>query len=210
MIEPYLQKFSLRDHLNADLVRCLRLVQFPPQTEFYLQAGEQTSIYFLVSGKVQVNYAHTNGKLSVLAMMSPLALIGDLELFTTDTIQTNVMTLEATILLGIEKEFVIRFGYDDPRFLRFVIHQLTSKLYHTSLIQTGNVLPLINRLSVYLLAQPNPLPLDSKAHLAGLLGTTTRHLNRVLKTLELEGLVRIEQRCITILDRAGLQRYAQP
>jgi CRP-like cAMP-binding protein len=186
------------------------LVQLPPQTEFYLQTGEQTSIYFLVAGKVQVNYAHTNGRLSVLAMMLPLALIGDLELFSYDTIQTNVMTLEPTVLLGIEKEFVLRFGYDDPRFLRFVIHHLTSKLYQTSLLQTGHSLPLINRLAAYLLTQPDVIPFDSKADLAGLMGTTTRHLNRVFKTLETENLIHIEQHTIHILDRAELQRRAQP
>jgi CRP/FNR family transcriptional regulator, putaive post-exponential-phase nitrogen-starvation regulator len=209
----YIHDFKLDEHLNSDLLRCLRRYQFPPQTEIYAQAAEQTRLYFLVSGQAQVYCYHPNGKISILALLSPLAVIGDLELFSFDNLQTNVITVEHTVLLGIEKEFVVKYGYNDPRFLRFIIHHLTTKLYETSLIQLGNGLPLINRLATYLLTQSpkDGLVFPSKPHLAALLGTTHRHLNRVLKTLESEGLIYMERqsRRILILNPDGLRRHTE-
>jgi CRP-like cAMP-binding protein len=148
----------------------------------------------------------------VLALVSPLAILGDLELFSYETLKTNVVTTEASVLLGIEKDFVLQYGYDDPRFLRFVIHNLTAKLYQTSLYQTGNVLPLAARLATYLIEQPvtpdGVILLPARTHLAGLLGTSPRHLNRVIKDLEGAGLIRRDRQRLRILDRAGLARRA--
>src|SRR5215213_6509905 len=130
----YIQKFSLDAHLNRDLLRCLRVYQFPTQSQLYVQTDELTTLYFLVSGKLQVGHDHANGKQAVLAMLRPLTVIGDLELFTADTITTTIITLEPCVLLGIEKSLVMRYGYDDPRFLRFMIHNLTDKLYKSGII----------------------------------------------------------------------------
>ncbi len=212
LLKHYIHEFSLGDHLNTDLLRGLRLFRYPPGTELYSQAGEQWYVYLLVAGQVQVNVVHPNGKLAVLALLSPLAVLGDLELFSDDTLQTNVVTTEASVLLGIEKALVLRCGWDDPRFLRFVIHHLTTKLYQTSLRQTGNVLPLSARLAAYLIAQPSTpdglILLPARASLAGLLDTSPRHLNRVIKDLESATLIWRDRQRVRILDRAGLARWA--
>ncbi|HEX3051759.1 MAG TPA: Crp/Fnr family transcriptional regulator [Aggregatilineaceae bacterium] len=206
----YIRAFALDQHLNQDLLRCLKVYQYAPQVEFYVQTDEQTIIYLLVAGKVQINHYHANGKLSVLAMMTPLAVIGDLELFSYEAIKTNVITLEESVLLGIEKGFALKYGADDPRFLRFIIQHLTAKLYQTSRIHTGNVLPLIKRLAAYLLEQDEDvIALSSKSHLAGLLGTTPRHLNRVLNTLADEGSIQPSPHTIRILKRDSLKRRTE-
>ncbi|HEX2619583.1 MAG TPA: Crp/Fnr family transcriptional regulator [Phototrophicaceae bacterium] len=213
LIEQHVRDFALRDHLNPDLLRCLRLFQFPAQVELYSQTGEQKWLYFLVTGKVQVTYYHLNGKESILALLTPLALIGDLELFTQMDIETTVLTAEASTLLGIEKAFALRYGYDDSRFLRFVIQNLTAKLYGSSHIQIQQSLPLISRIAVYLLSQPvmsgEVVTLESVAHLAGLMGTTNRHLNRVVRQLVIEGLITRQKNRVRILNRVGLMKYAE-
>jgi CRP/FNR family putative post-exponential-phase nitrogen-starvation transcriptional regulator len=212
-VDHYIHAFELDQHLNPDLLRCLRLVSLPAQREFYVQTEEQTSIYLMVAGKVQVQHLHPNGKTAVLAMMTPLAVIGDLELFRFEDIKTNVVTLEPITLLAIEKPFVIRYGYDDPRFLRFIIHQLTSKLYESSNIHVGSVLSVTHRFAAYVLqlheqGGDNSLLLPAKAHIASLLGTTSRHLNRVIRQLQDEGIVSLHGHRLTILNLQRLMEYA--
>jgi CRP/FNR family transcriptional regulator, putaive post-exponential-phase nitrogen-starvation regulator len=212
-LEHYIQQFALDQHLNRDMLRCLQVVQFAPQVEIYSQAAEQIYIYFLVAGKIQVNYAHPNGKLSVLADVLPFAVIGDLELFTYDDIKTNVLTLENTTLLRLEKIFALKYGYDDPRFLRLVIRNLTTKLYGSSLVVTRNALPLVSQFADYLLEQPTStdgkILLEHKRHIANKLGATIRHFNRILKKLQTENIIQLSGNTLEILDRERLEQYTE-
>lgn len=208
LCQHYIQKFALHEHLNADLLRGLRLYQLPAQAPLYVQTEELTTLYFLVAGKAQVGHDHLNGKQAVLAMLTPLTVIGDLELFTDDKVTTTITTFEPTVLLGIEKALVMRYGYDDPRFLRFIIHHLTIKLSQSGVIQVGQVMPLISRFAAYLLAGNDSQTLPPKAHLAGLLGTTVRHLNRVIQQLQTEGVIRLDNRTLIILKHDQLIAYS--
>jgi CRP/FNR family transcriptional regulator, putaive post-exponential-phase nitrogen-starvation regulator len=204
----FIEQFKLREHLNTYLINHARLFAFPANYDLYLQTQEQIFFYILVSGSVQVSYFHENGKLSVLALLSPVALIGDLELFNTQLIRSTVVTLTETRLLGIEKTVVQQYGYDDVRFLRFIIRNLTEKLYENNTLQTGNVLTLANRIASYLLHNTtesrNTINIPSKSHLAGLLGATPRHLNRVLRQFQQEHLIIVQENRIQILNRANL------
>lgn len=209
LIDRYVTAFGLQESLNPDLLRCLRAYHVPASRELFTEFHQQQTLYFLVAGQVQVNRYHPNGKLAVLALMSPFSVIGDVELFNHPAAISNVTTLQPSVLLGIERQLVLQYGYNDPVFLRFIITHLTHKLYHTSLLQTSHSLPLPSRLALYLLAQPlradGSVILPSKADLAALLGTTPRHLNRVVKQWkEKEIIVETKSHWI-IPDREQLQ-----
>ncbi len=210
-LASFIDLFHLADHLNADLLRRLHVFHYPIGTAIFAQAAEQHMLYFLVAGKLQVNVIHPNGKLSVLAFLTPLAMVGDLELFDAETTQTNVICAEPSTLLALTKADALQFGYDDPQFLRFLITHLSAKLTATSLLQSRAVLPLIYQLAAYLLNQPthpdNPIVLESKIDLAALLGTTPRHLNRTLKRLAIDGVIQLQGHTLTILDWAALRSY---
>lgn len=207
----YIDHFHLADHLNPELLRRLHLFQYPTGTAIFAQSGEQQMLYWLVAGKLQVNILHPNGKYSVLAFLTPLAMVGDLELFGDSATQTNVICIEPSTLLGLAKADALQFGYDDPRFLRLVITHLSAKLTATSHLQSRAVLPLIYQLAAYLLNQParpdGKIGLESKADLAALLGTTPRHLNRTLRHLETEGIIQVEGKTLTLLDLPALRQY---
>jgi CRP-like cAMP-binding protein len=209
--DQYIEQFRLWDHLNGELLQCLKLFRFEPQHELFVQSLEQAFVYWLVSGSAQVNHYHTNGKLSVLAILKPLSIIGDLEIFTFDRIKTNVVILEQSSLLGVEKTCIERYGYDDPRFLRFIIQNLSHKLYQSTLLQIGTVQPLLYRFSSYLIeicgSDTNVALLPLRSHLAALLGTTPRHLTRVIKQLEEQNIIEVYGRTITILDRQKLLSF---
>ncbi|MGB1289310.1 MAG: Crp/Fnr family transcriptional regulator, partial [Aggregatilineales bacterium] len=187
LIEDYVTQFNMRDFLNDDLLQHLQLFRFLAYSNIYLEQDEQHFFYFLVEGQVQCSHYHLNGTLSVIAISQPFAAIGDVEILNQERVNSNVIAIDDVIMLGIAADVVNHYGAEDPRFLRFLIDQLRQKLYKTNALQMNAVLPVINRLALYILSQPvdddGLITLPGKEELAALMGTTTRHLNRVLKSL---------------------------
>ncbi len=208
-IDRHIAEFNMADFLNDHLLAHLSLFHFPAFSHVYTEQDEQHYLYFLVRGQVQCSHYHLNGKLAVFALSTPFAAIGDLEILTDERVHSNVIATQDTTMLGIASGIVERYGADDPRFLRFLMDQLRQKLYRTNSLQVNQVLPVINRLAVYILAQPahekDAVILPSKEELASLLGTTPRHLNRVLKELVEAGSLSAGYPLVRILNRSALQ-----
>ena len=70
-----------------------------------------------------------NGKHSIIMMITPFSIVGDMELFEDKKLQMNVITTETSIFLGIRKPDALQYGYDDSRFLRFIIRYMSHKLF---------------------------------------------------------------------------------
>lgn len=210
-ITQAVETFGLRQHLNADLLRGLRLYTFPAQAVVYAQAADPVMLYLLVQGRIEVHINQPSGRQAVLAVMEPLSLVGDVELFSRQPILSTVTALEPCRFLGIDRAAALRWGGDDPRFLRLIIANLTAKLQGSSSIQSERGLPLTARLAAHLLRQAasDTLSYSSKTQLAALLGSTPRHLNRVLRLLENAGLLRATAGRIQVLDRARLERLSE-
>jgi len=213
-IQHYVDRFEMERFLNDDLLRHLQLFRFPAYSNVYIEEDEQQYFYFLVDGQVQCYHYHLNGKLAVFAVNNPFAAIGDVEILDKERLHSNVIAAQDTIMLGIETDVVHRYGADDPRFLRFLIDQLREKLYRTNSLQVNQVLPLISRLAVYILAQPSSsdddvIALPGKEELASLLGITPRHLNRVLKELVESGGINPDYPFVRILNKAVLESLAE-
>ncbi len=213
-IQRYVERFDMARFLNEDMMEHLQLFHFPAYTNVFIEQDEQHTLYFLVEGQVQCSHYHLNGKLAVFALSNPFSAIGDVEILSEERIQSNVIATQDTIMLGIASDLVQRYGANDPRFLRFLIDQLKEKLFTTNALQQNQVLPVINRLILYLLMQSNTcqdgaITLPNKEGLASLLGTTTRHLNRVLKELVDSGSISDGYPCLRILDKAGLHDLLQ-
>jgi CRP/FNR family transcriptional regulator, putaive post-exponential-phase nitrogen-starvation regulator len=206
-IQHYVTKFEMASFLNEDLLENLQLFHFPVYSNVYIASAEQDFLYFLVEGQVQCNHYHLNGKLAVIAVCDPFIAIGDVEILNDEQLHSNVITTRDTTMLGLARPIVQHYGANDPRFLRFLIEQLRRKLYETNIMQTNQVLPVINRLVIYMLAQAreDKVVLPDKEGLASLLGTTTRHLNRVFKELVESGCISEGYPLVHILNRQSLE-----
>jgi CRP/FNR family transcriptional regulator, putaive post-exponential-phase nitrogen-starvation regulator len=211
-IQHYVDLFEMTHFLNDNLLRHLQLFQFAPYTHVYTEQAEQHYLYFLVEGQVQCSHYHWSGKLAVFALSMPFTVIGDVEIMNEETVRSNVIATQPTTMLGIASDVVKRYGANDPIFLRFLIRQLSEKLYKTSTLQANQGLPVINRLAVYLMAQltegGNSVILPGKEEFASLMGITPRHLNRVLKEMVDLGIIGTEYPHMLIRDVALLENLA--
>lgn len=208
-IENYVVQFEMDKFLNEDLLRNLELFQFPIYSHVYVEEDEQHYLYFLVEGQVQCSHYQLNGNLAVFALSNPFSAIGDLEILTSERVYSNVIATKDTTMLGIARSVVERYGANEPKFLRFLIEELRTKLYKANALQINQLLPVVKRLAIYMLAQQgenrDSLVLPEKEGLASLMGTTTRHLNRTLRQLVDEGVISASYPKVKILDRAALQ-----
>lgn len=213
-IEDYVSEYDMVSFLNEDLLKALQLFHFSPYSNIYIEQDEQHYLYFLVEGQVQCNHYHLNGKLAVFALSQPFCVIGDLEILSDKSLNSNVTAMENTVMLGIPSHIVERYGANDPRFLRFLLEQLRGKMFKSTSLQTNQVLPAVNRLAVYILANLTSneerkmvVTLPNKEELASLMGTTPRHLNRVLKQLVESGGISAGYPLVHILDRKCLEEF---
>lgn len=208
-IRRYVEMFQMKRFLNADLLQSLQLFTFPAYANVYVEREAMKYLYFLVEGQVQCSHYHLNGKLAVIALSEPFTAIGDLEVMSRERVGSNVIATKPTTMLGIADAAVQQFGADDPRFLRFLIDQLRQKIYNNNTLQTGRVLPVACRLALYILALPVTEPgqfatLPDKESLASLLGTTERHLNRVINDLVASRGIECDYPVVRVRDAAVL------
>jgi CRP-like cAMP-binding protein len=212
-LQEYIEQFQLADHLNADLLRCLQLYRLDEKRDLELDDPALARLYFLVAGSCYVSYDHLDGTRSSIGTLRPLALVGELDLFVEPNLRLSITTAEPSTFLSMEAAFALRYGANDPRFLRLVILHLSDKLIRSTLILRHNVLPLSGQVAALLLTQTsesnNRLRIQSKSYLAELVGTTTRHLNRILNSFVADGLIVVEENSIQICDRQALTRHAK-
>lgn len=225
-VQTYIEKFRMHAFLNDRLLSALRLFRFPRHASIFIAQAQPTFLYFLVKGQLQCTHFHMNGKPAVIALSDPITAIGDLEIMNNVPVYSNVIATRPVELLGISADTVNRFGSEDPQFLRFLVDELRRKLYKTNVIQATQVLPVIARLATYMLAlvaepagptettgridaavgtRARELSLPDKESLASMLGTTPRHLNRVLNELANIGAIGDNYPNIRILNRELLQ-----
>lgn len=215
LLNTYVNKHSLTKYLNQNLLNSLVLHTFE-KNELICSLNEKLYyMYFLVSGKAKVTTLLSNGKSLLLCFNTPLSTIGDLELLDNPIANCNVTALENCICLGLPISKIHAYGYNDPIFLRFIISSLEEKLRKNSIYSSINMLyPLENRFAIYLISSlpsnsiESIIEIESITNLSQLLGSSYRHLNRVIQKLCNSNIIKKDKNIIKILDLPLLQNLA--
>lgn len=217
LIKYYVNTYNLFNYLNNDLLNCLELHEFS-KDEFLCTLNSKLSyMYFLVEGKYKVTTLLSNGKSLLLCFNTPLSIIGDIELIENPYVDCNVQALESCICLALPLSKIKQYGYNDVLFLKFIISSLQKKLRHNSAYMSINILsPIKNRFASYLISslpsrdsKPAIVDIDGVNNLADLLGSSYRHLNRVIKELSDEKIIKKTKNSIEILNIDTLKNLAK-
>lgn len=207
-LDFYINKYSIDLIFKENIREHMELFSFEKGEIIYSKGSEIEYMYFHVEGKIKVYTLHDNGKSILLKIYKPLSILGDVELLTDYKIQCNVESLNETVLIGISMDFVRKYADCDTEFLKFIIRNLSSKLYNISNAASINLLfPLESRLASYLLSISDyenkgqgsiEIKMEKLEEVSTLLGTSYRHLNRTLKEFILEGTIEKRKGIITI------------
>lgn len=218
LLEVYIRQFGLDSLFQKDMRPYMSLMSFE-RGECICNTGDELEyFYFNVYGKLKVYTLMENGKSLLLRFNKPLSVVGDLEFMSGYKIKCNVDSLNESHLIGIKVEDIKKHAESDPIFLSFVIRSLGYKLYTISNSTSINLLySLEKRFASYIISISgeeagskgiNELKTSSMTEMATLLGTSYRHLNRVIRELSDKGIVSKKNGNITVLDYQALKKLA--
>lgn len=215
LIKKYIDRYHLQDWFTDLDDTDVKLLRFS-QGEYMARSGEPLEYFLLfVTGRAKVYTVMQNGKSYLLSFYEPIQVIGDVELMNDPKMGCNchVETLTNCECIGIPMDIVASKYLDDNVFLRAIGKSLAIKTFNESVDSSINLLyTLESRLAAYLLALAPDLTEirlnESYADMADLLGTSYRHLARVLNKFCEEGLIDKERKVIHILSPSGLKAYA--
>lgn len=217
LLEFYISTFELDSLFRKDMRPYMTLMSFE-RGECICNTGDVLDyFYFDVKGKLKVYTLMENGKSLLLRFNKPLSILGDVEFMSGYKIKCNVDSLNESHLIGIPVEDIRRHAIDDPVFLSFVIKNMGYKLYTISNSTSINLLySLEKRFASYIISISsednskgrNEIRTTSMTEMATLLGTSYRHLNRVIREMADKGIVSKKNGNISVLDYSKLRELA--
>lgn len=217
-LNSYIQQFSLNTLFQSDMSRYMELFLFRKGETICESSFELKYLYFLVSGKLKVYTILSEGKSLLLRFNKPLSVIGDVEFLNQLLVRCNVEAQSDSELIGIKFQDLYQHAYNDPVFLRFLISNLSHKLSTISNSASVNLLyPLENRLASYLWSvnvngdevEVEGIKTQKLTEIAMLLGTSYRHLNRILKQFRQEGIISETKGTLSVTDLVKLKTLAK-
>lgn len=215
-INQYFNQFGLEDVFPEPLRQHLAIYRFEPEEALCLQGGEPQFLFLLVQGKVKVYTTSTEGKTLLISFTTPLGVIGEIECLRGRENLNTVTAVSSVETIGVHKRWLSQYG-EEASFLRFLLDMVSEKFYMKSISLSSNLLyPVEVRLASYLLSvsfddEKGSYPGVSMANIkdtANLIGTSYRHLNRVLQSFCSSGLVERKRGTLVVKDRKGLTAVA--
>lgn len=217
-LRSYLQLYQLDSVFDERMLPHLSLYSFE-QGELICTQGEAAqNLFVLVKGKVKIYTTSSEGKTLILSFKTPLDVIGDIEYVQGIDIINTVEAVSSVEMIGIHHRWLVKYAQDYPPFLQFMLRIITQKFFLKSNFLSFNLMhPVEVRLASYLLSvsyedsdskladQPISLSLKDAANL---IGTSYRHLNRIIQKFCEDGLVERSKGSIKVKNRKGLSELA--
>ncbi|MFC5531483.1 Crp/Fnr family transcriptional regulator [Cohnella yongneupensis] len=209
-LKRYMDAHRLSGLFDRKTERAMELFSFD-RGEIICSSGDQLMhLFLLVEGRIKVYKVLPNGKSILIRFYNPLSTIGDLEMLSDIPARSTVESVNETCFIGISRQAMADTANEDPAFLRFIVKQLANKLDTFSNASSLNLLyPVETRFASYLVSitsdengreQIEELKTSKLTEIAELLGTSYRHLNRVITQFARDGLVERKRGALFIKD----------
>ncbi|MEB8649718.1 Crp/Fnr family transcriptional regulator [Bacillus cereus] len=201
---------------TKDLISFLSVSTFQPN-EFILKAGDKIDgLYFLISGRYMVSNLEVTGKELLLRYCQQPAIMGDIEIFADCLVESNCIAVKACEVLFVLLELYEAHLKFDSKFNQLLLKELAYKLRTCTISSRVNALsPVSVRLAAYLCTVESQsllnqyIKTNSLDDVASLIGTTKRHLNRILKNWKEDGIIKREENRIQILNMDKIKEISE-
>jgi CRP-like cAMP-binding protein len=216
-IKSFLYSYKLESVFNEQILPHLSLYRFEQGELICSQGDPSEHLYLLVEGKVKIYTTSAEGKTLILSFKTPLELIGDIEYVRDIDIINTVEAVSSVCMIGVHHRWLRKYGKDYAPLLQFLLDIITRKFAIKSNSMSFNLMyPVEVRLASYLLSVSfdksdslfnGQLSINIK-DAANLIGTSYRHLNRVIGQFCAEGMIERSKGSILVKDREGLRAMA--
>ncbi|NGP46417.1 Crp/Fnr family transcriptional regulator [Bacillaceae bacterium SIJ1] len=194
----------------------IELRRYKENEVLLFEGDEIDGLYIQVSGRTRITTSVLTGKALLLRFCYAGSVMGDLELVQRLDVQSQVMADEETDVLFIHKREVEGVLFHQVAFLQELLKQVTYKLNTCTIASRVNVLSSVEtRLASYLCSIRHyerfgkELYATSQKDIAALLGTTPRHLNRVLDKWLSQKVIAKDRTNIEVLDWEAIEDLSE-
>ncbi|SMC20319.1 transcriptional regulator, Crp/Fnr family [Desulfacinum hydrothermale DSM 13146] len=202
--------------------RLLGLAQISTERVFskgetvFSQGRKAKGFFVLVDGRIKVFKVSLDGREQILHLFEGGEIIGEVPVFAGGSYPAHAEAISRSTLIYVPRDGFVRLIREDADLAMELLAVLSRRLRRfTALVEDLSLKEVPGRLAAYLiyLAERNGgdrIQLDmTKAQLAALLGTIPETLSRIFSKLSGAGLLAVDGRTLTLLDREGLQALAQ-
>jgi len=185
--------------------------------EMIFSDGERAAgLNIVAAGRVKIFKLSPNGKEQILHIMGPGEPFAEVPVFQGGNYPANAQAIEAGRVLFIPRDELLKAIRKNPALALGMLAVLSRRLREfASTIENLSLRGVPERLSAYLLylsdlaGGVDEFDLDIKKGLiANLLGTTGESLSRILGKMTQAGIIRVDGKTITIIDRKSLADVA--
>ncbi|MCJ8013740.1 cyclic nucleotide-binding domain-containing protein [Paenibacillus sp. KQZ6P-2] len=217
-LAEYIKLHQLDAIFNEQLVSHMCLLSYEKGEQICSQGQPSHVLYVLVKGKIKVYNTSTEGKTLIISFKNALEVIGDIEYIQEADFINTVEAVSPVWMIGIHHQWLKKYGKEHMPLLQFLLKIITGKFYMKSNALSFNLMyPVEVRLASYILSVTyDPTDVLYRGQLstselrdaANLIGTSYRHLNRVILQLCSEGILERGKGFIHVKDRERLKTIA--
>lgn len=188
--------------------------EYAPGAVVFLEGEISTGLYSIHTGWIKVIKLSPDGREQVLRYFGPGEVFGEIGMFLARPNPATAIALESSALWQLHRTALQPLLTAHPDLLLQVMANMADRIaYLAGMVADLSLHTVEVRLARLLLesAPEGAMVRQSwltQSELAARLGTVPDVLNRALRTLADAGLIQVDRRQITILDRAGLAARA--
>jgi len=168
------------------------------------------ALYLVASGAVKCYKNSAEGKEQILRIVLPGDSFNDVAVFDGGPSPASAEAMSLVNVYVVSREDVRRIMDDHPRMIPNVVTVLTSRIRHLlELVEDLSFRHVISRIARILLEYADgagPKPKLTQQEMAALAGTAREVVGRSLKTLQEDGMIRMERNRLVIADKEALSR----
>lgn len=213
LIGRYLKQFSLDPYLENSQMGNIQLIELQQGELICEQDGKADYFHLLCKGRVKIFTTSEAGKRIIVAFNKAPELFGDIEYVQHVPYMNTIETLTPSYIMKLPFSLMANIEKAQPHILRFLLESTTRKFYTKSKTLSFHLLNEVDvRFASYLLsiticensAARDQISKYELREIAEFIGTSSRHLNRVIKTFTEEQVVQRHQGSLRILNRQAL------
>lgn len=217
-ILDYLAEYKIESIFTDGVKEQLSLYSFRKGEILCTKGDQLQTLYIIVNGKLKIFTTSPEGNTLIVRFKTPLAVVGDIEYVSGMSVLNTVEAVTEGELIAVRFEVLRAMETIQVEFLQFLLKIITQKLYSESHSSSLNLLlPVEIRLASYLLSLSSDgegstyhkeMRTSNLTEVAALIGTSYRHLNRVIQKLASEGIVERKKGLLYIKDLQQLRERA--
>lgn len=203
------------------LEKCLVRRRYPGGQVLFHMGDDGGSFHIIVRGRVKITIPSSSGEELILAILTTGDLLGELSLFDGKPRSATVQALEETETLCLHREDLLALMRNRFGIVETILEVLAGRIRDTDRqLAESRFLDIATRLAKKILDLGEAFGIQEEGRirigvkvtqkeLASLIGATRESVNKQLRALRAQGLIRIEDGTIDILNRESLEQKAR-